>query len=244
MKLIVCKDYDEMSRQAAELIAAQVKLFPQSVLGLATGSTPLGTYRELIKLYNEDKLDFSEIETINLDEYVGLGPNHDQSYRYFMNKNFFDQINIDPDMTHVPNGICDKPEEEAERYECLAEYLGGIDLQLLGLGGNGHIGFNEPDTAFCGPCHVVNLKKETIEANARFFASEAEVPKQAITMGIKQIMKAKKIVMIVSGAQKAEALKATVVGPIVPSVPASILQLHSDVTIFADEEASSWIYDM
>lgn len=243
MKLLVCNDYQEMSKKAAALIAAQVKLFPESILGLATGSTPIGTYDELIRLYNTGEIDFSEIETVNLDEYVGLGPDHEQSYRHFMNEQLFNHINLDPEMTHVPNGLAANPEEEAENYEMMVECLGGIDLQVLGLGPNGHIGFNEPDSFFTPGTHVVDLSKETIDANSRFFSSRAEVPHQAITLGVKQIMQAGKVILLVSGEKKAKALKAAVTGPVTPDLPASILQLHPDCTVFADEAACEWIYD-
>lgn len=243
MYLSICRDYEEMSVRCAQLIAAQIRLEPASVLGLATGSTPVGCYKELIRLYNEEGLDFSEIETINLDEYVGLSPENDQSYRYFMNHNLFDHVNVDPQLTHVPDGLRDNPQESAEAYETQAEWIGPIDMQLLGLGPNGHIGFNEPDDHFSVATHVVELTETTREANKRFFSSIDEVPTHAITLGIGQIMKARKVILIANGEAKAEALVKALFGPVTPEVPASILQLHPDLTVFCDEAAASKIVE-
>lgn len=234
-------DYHDMSRKAANIISAQIIMKPDCVLGLATGSSPVGTYKQLIKWYEKGDLDFSKVTSINLDEYKGLSPDSDQSYRYFMNNNLFDHINIDKSRTFVPNGLESDARKACNDYNNIIANSGGIDLQLLGLGHNGHIGFNEPGEAFEKETHCVNLTESTIEANKRFFASEADVPRQAYTMGIKNIMQAKKILVIVSGESKAAILKEVLYGPITPAVPASILQLHNDVTIVADEAALSLI---
>ena len=210
---------------------------PNCILGLATGSSPIGTYKELIKRCDEGGLDFSQVKSVNLDEYKGLPRDNDQSYYYFMNHNLFDHINIDKANTHVPNGMEPDAAKECANYEELIKSLGGVDLQLLGLGHNGHIGFNEPDEEFDKLTHCVNLTESTIEANKRFFEKEEDVPRQAYTMGIKTIMRAKKILLIVSGADKADILYQSLCGPITPHVPASILQLHNDVTVVADEAA-------
>ena len=237
MKLICCKDYEDMSRKAAELFFAQVKLKPDSVLGLATGSTPIGLYDCLIAWHKAGELDFSEVRTVNLDEYVGLDGTSDQSYRYFMNEHLFDHVNIDKANTNVPDGKAADMAAEGARYEALVRSLGGIDMQLLGIGNNGHIGFNEPSDAFDKCTHEVKLTESTIQANARFFASMDEVPKTAISMGIGTIMQAKKIVLVANGPKKADIIYETCFGPITPRVPASALQLHPDVTILVDEEA-------
>ena len=259
MRIYKATDYNDMSRKAANIISAQIIMKPDCVLGLATGSSPVGTYKQLIEWYNKNDLDFSEVTSINLDEYKGLSPEDPQSYRYFMNTHLFDHVNIDPANTHLPNGIAEDPQEECIRYEnnrtfvpdglatdpekACAEYnaniikQGGIDLQLLGIGRNGHIGFNEPGTVFKKETHCVDLTESTIEANKRFFASEADVPRQAYSLGIKNIMQARKILVIVSGKDKADALYNAVHGEITPAVPASILQLHNDVTIVADADA-------
>ena len=237
MKLIHCKDYTEMSKKAAEIFAAQVILKPNCVLGLATGSTPVGTYKHLIEWYKAGILDFSQVKTVNLDEYVGLDVTSDQSYRYFMNDNLFDHINIDKANTNVPNGKAADIAAETDRYEALIKSLGGIDVQLLGIGNNGHIAFNEPHDSFDGRTHEVQLTESTIQANARFFSSMDEVPKRAISMGIGTIMQAKKIVLIANGPKKADIIYETCFGPITPNVPASALQLHPDATIIVDEEA-------
>ena len=239
MRLYRAKDYNDLSRKAANIISAQVIMKPNCVLGLATGSSPLGTYRQLIEWYKKGDLDFSEVKSVNLDEYKGLPKDNDQSYYYFMHQNFFKDININPENTHIPNGMEPDSEKECSRYNQVISDLGGIDLQLLGLGHNGHIGFNEPDTAFAKMTHCVDLAPSTIEANKRFFASADDVPRQAYTMGIKTIMQARKILLIVSGEDKAQILYDVLNGPITPHVPASILQLHSDVTVVADEAAMS-----
>lgn len=241
MKIIKATDYQSMSRKAANIISAQVILNPKSVLGLATGSTPLGVYRQLIEWYQKGDIDFSQVKSVNLDEYCDLAEDHSQSYHYYMRENFFNKINIRPENTHIPNGLADDIEAECERYDRLIGELGGIDLQLLGLGHNGHIGFNEPDESFDKTTHKVALKQTTIDANARFFNNKDEVPRFAITMGIKAIMQAKKILLVVNGKDKADILYRSLFGPISPAVPASILQLHPNVTVVADEQALSKI---
>ncbi len=237
MNIIKAEDYNQMSRMAANYIAAQVTLKPNCVLGLATGSSPIGTYQELIRRHQAGDLDFSKVTSINLDEYKGLSPENAQSYRYFMNTNFFDHINIDKACTYVPNGLEENAEKACADYDAIIENCGGTDLQLLGLGNNGHIGFNEPDEVFAKGTHCVDLAKSTIDANARFFDSMDEVPKQAYTMGIQSIMQAKKILVIVSGKGKANIVKEAFTGPVTPQVPASILQMHPDVTLIADKDA-------
>lgn len=237
MKLYRAKDYKDMSKIAANIIAAQVITKPDCVLGLATGSTPIGTYQQLIEKYNNGDLDFSAVKSANLDEYKGLTKDHDQSYYYFMNDNLFKHVNIDPANTNIPNGMEPDADAECARYEKVIAELGGVDLQLLGLGHNGHIGFNEPADSFDKITHCVDLTESTLEANKRFFASIDDVPKQAYTMGIGTIMKAKKVLLIVSGADKADILAKSLFGPVTPEVPASILQFHNDVIVVADEAA-------
>lgn len=237
MRIIKAKDYDDLSRKAANIISAQVLLKPDCVLGLATGSTPIGTYKQLIEWYEKGDLDFSAAKSVNLDEYRGLTRDNDQSYYYFMYNNLFKHININMENTNVPDGTEPDSEKECSRYENVIEAYGGVDLQLLGLGHNGHIGFNEPDKDFPRTTHCVDLTQSTIEANKRFFASVDNVPKQAYTMGIGTIMKARKILLVVSGADKAQILHDVLCGPVTPEVPASILQLHSDVIVVADEAA-------
>lgn len=228
-----------MSRKAANIISAQIILKPDCVLGLATGSTPIGTYQQLIARYQEGDLDFSQVRTANLDEYRGLTRDNDQSYYYFMYHNLFKEVNIDMANTNIPDGTNPDSAAEAARYDQVIRDLGGVDLQLLGMGHNGHIGFNEPGDAFDKGTHCVDLQPSTIEANKRFFASIDDVPKQAYTMGIQTIMSARKILLLVSGAEKAEILHKALCGPITPHVPASVLQLHNDVTVVADEAALS-----
>lgn len=239
MRIIKTKDYNEMSKKAAALIAAQVIEKPDCVLGLATGSSPIGTYDKLTELYEDGMLDFSAVHSVNLDEYRGLDHENDQSYYYFMHKNLFSRVNIDVNNTNVPNGMEPDAEKECTRYEALIDSLGGIDLQLLGLGHDGHIGFNEPADTFAKITNCVDLTEMTIEANKRFFASADDVPRQAYTMGIGTIMKARKIVVVVSGEDKAEIVAKAFAGEVDPQVPASILQFHPDVTIVADEAALS-----
>lgn len=239
MKVVVAKDYREICKLVSRIFAAQVTLKPDSVLGLATGSTPVGMYQELVQMYQEGRIDFSHVRTVNLDEYVGLSGDNDQSYRYFMNHNLFDHININKENTNVPNGTAADLQAECERYEQVVADMGGVDIQLLGIGNNGHIAFNEPCGEFPEKTHVVDLTQNTIEANARFFESMDDVPKKALTMGIGTIMKAKKIVLMANGPKKAQTIYDTVYGPITPEVPASVLRLHSDVTIFVDEQAGA-----
>lgn len=231
------KDYQDLSRRAASIIAAQIIIKPDCVLGLATGSSPVGLYQQLVLQYQNGDLDFSKVTSVNLDEYKGLGPDHDQSYRRFMDTNLFDHVNIDKTHTFVPNGLEEESSRACEEYNQKIESVGGVDLQLLGIGNNGHIGFNEPGEAFECDTHCVELTQSTIEANKRFFESEADVPRYAYTMGIRNIMQARKILLIASGRAKAQALKDALYGPVTPHVPASILQLHKDVAVVADEEA-------
>ncbi len=241
MQIIRTTDYDHMSRMAANIISAQVIMKPDCVLGLATGSTPIGTYEELVRRYENKDLDFSGVTSINLDEYKGLSPENDQSYRYFMNEHLFRHVNIRPECTYVPNGLEPDSDKECEAYNAIIAASGGIDLQLLGLGHNGHIGFNEPSDVFEKETHCVDLAQSTIDANSRFFASMDEVPRQAYTMGIGTIMKAAKVLVIVSGESKAQIVKDAFFGPCTPQVPASILQLHSNVVLVGDEAALSLI---
>ena len=235
MNFIKVENYDKLSAIAANIIASQVTLKPDCVLGLATGSSPLGTYAKLAEKYNAGELDFSKVTSVNLDEYVGLDGTNDQSYRYFMDNNLFCNINIDKAKTYVPNGCAEDLKAEGANYDAFIKSLGGIDLQLLGIGLDGHIGFNEPDASFIAETHEVELDESTIEANARFFASKADVPTKAITMGMMSIMQAKKILLIANGAKKKDILDKAFYGPITPEVPASILQLHPDVTVVYSE---------
>lgn len=237
MRLYQENGYDGMSRRTAGIIAAQLIAKPDCVLGLATGSTPVGAYQQLAAWHREGGLSFQEVTCVNLDEYKGLAPDHDQSYRYFMQHNLFDHVDVRPGFTNVPDGLAADPAAECLRYDTLIRDLGGIDLQLLGLGRNGHIGFNEPGDAFVRPTHVVDLTPSTIEANARFFANAGEVPRQALTMGIGAIMAARHVVVAVSGADKAQAVHDAFCGPVTPQVPASILQLHPHVTLVGDAPA-------
>ena len=237
MKIIRARDYDHMSRQAANIISAQVILKPDSVLGLATGSSPIGTYRQLIAWYLKGDIDFAQVRTVNLDEYVGLAPENEQSYSCFMRRNFFNFVNIYPANCYIPYGLNKNAEDECSRYDRIIQSLGGIDLQLLGLGPNGHIGFNEPDEFFTKGTHKVSLSEATIQANKRFFEKEEDVPRFAYTMGICDIMQAQRVVMVVSGEAKAPVVKQAFFGPVTPRCPASILQLHRDFTLVADEAA-------
>ena len=240
MKIIRAKDYYDMSRKAANIISAQVIMKPNCVLGLATGGTPVGAYAQLVDWYNKGDLDFSEVTTVNLDEYRGLPKEHPQSYWYFMNENLFSKVNIDLAKTNLPDGTNLDTAAECARYNGIIHKLGGIDLQLLGIGPNGHIGFNEPGEAFELETHCIDLAPTTIEANKRFFdGNEALVPKQAYTMGIKTIMQARKVLVVANGKAKAQAVKDAVTGPVTPACPGSILQLHPDCILVADEEALS-----
>ena len=241
MRIYKAKDYEEMSRKAAGIVSAQIIMKPECVLGLATGSTPVGLYKQLIEWYRNGDLDFSGVRTVNLDEYKGMSRENDQSYYYFMHQNLFDHVNIPAGNTHLPDGMEPDSEKECRRYEELIQSMGSVDLQLLGIGHNGHIGFNEPADAFDKLVHCVNLTQSTIEANKRFFASAEEVPRQAYTMGIQTIMRSKKILIIANGEGKADIVRDAFFGPITPMVPASVLQLHNDVTLVADEAALSKI---
>ena len=240
MKIIRTKDYADMSRKAANIISAQVIMKPDCVLGLATGGTPVGTYEKLVERYNEGDLDFSEVTSVNLDEYRGLPKEHPESYWSFMHRNLFDCVNIDPAKTNLPDGTNPDAADACAKYNAIIHSVGGINLQLLGLGLNGHIGFNEPGEAFELETHCVDLTQETIEANKRFFDGNVDlVPKQAYTMGIRTIMQARKVLMVVNGAGKAEIVKKAFFGPVTPEVPASILQMHPDFTLVGDEDALS-----
>ena len=239
MRIIETKDYNDMSKKAANILSAQVIMKPDCVLGLATGSTPIGTYEKLVEWYEKGDLDFSQVTSVNLDEYKGLDRKNDQSYYYFMHEHLFNHVNIKEENTNVPDGTQPDGEKECARYEELIRSLGGVDLQLLGLGHNGHIGFNEPGTPFDSQTHLVELDQSTIEANARFFDKIEDVPTQAISMGIKNILDAKSIILFAYGESKAEAIAGTVSGPVTENLPASSLQNHPDVTIIADAEALS-----
>lgn len=243
MRLIRAKDYRDASRKVANIISAQVILKPECVLGLATGSSPIGAYQQLIKWCDKGDVDFSQTKTVNLDEYVGLAADHDQSYSYFMHQNFFDHINIDPANTNLPNGLELDAAKECARYDKVIANLGGVDLQLLGIGANGHIGFNEPAEQFSTGTNRVDLTASTITANSRFFENESMVPRQAYTMGMLAIMQAQRIVMIATGANKAQAVYDAFCGPVTPHMPASILQLHPDFVLVADEEALALVGD-
>ncbi len=238
MRVYQSSDYKSMSRKAANIISAQIIVKPNCVLGLATGNTPLGAYKQLITWEHKGDLSFSLVSTVNLDEYVGLDANNNQSYNYFMNENLFSHVKIKKENTFIPDGLANNLQNECERYDNIIKNLGGIDLQLLGIGHNGHIGFNEPNVAFELGTHTVNLAKETIAANARFFNyDESKVPTKAITMGIKNIMHAKQVLVTVSGQDKADIILKAFKGPVTPAVPASILQLHPNLTIVGDKAA-------
>lgn len=238
MRIIVCENYEEVSKKAAQMILSQVTLKPNSVLGLATGSTPIGMYENLVNLNKNGDIDFSEVRTFNLDEYYNLPKDNDQSYHYFMYKHLFDHININPENIHIPNGMTDDVDAECERYDELIKETGGVDIQVLGIGNNAHIGFNEPTINFEKGTHLVELEDSTIEANSRFFDNIEDVPKKAITMGVGSIFKSRKIMLIATGENKAEAIYNTVYGKVVPEVPASILQFHSDIVLILDKEAA------
>ena len=239
MKVIVTKNYDEMSKKAAELMAEIIKNKPACVLGLATGDTPIGMYNELVAKYEAGEIDFSAVRSMNLDEYYPISPDNDQSSRHFMNKHLFDRVNIDKANTRVPDGTAENVREFCSAYEAHLDALGGTDVQVLGIGVDGHIGFNEPGTPFGSITHVVELHESTREANARFFESIDEVPPHAVTMGIKTVMNAKKIILIATGKAKAPIVKEFIQGPVTEEVPASVLQLHPNVEIFLDHEAAS-----
>lgn len=238
MELVKATDYTAMSRLAAARIAAQLMQKPASVLGLATGSTPIGLYQKLVEWNKNGDIDFSRVHTVNLDEYVSLGADHDQSYAYFMLSNLFSHVNINIKNTNLPNGLAADIDAECARYDALIESFGTIDMQLLGIGHNGHIGFNEPGSIVAGT-HRVKLTKSTISANSRLFASEDEVPRYALTMGMKHIMQAKRVLVVANGEGKAEVVKRAFFGEITPDVPASLLQLHPALTVVVDEAAAS-----
>ena len=238
MRIIVCENYEEVSKKAAQMILSQVTLKPNSVLGLATGSTPIGMYENLVDLNKKGDIDFSEVRTFNLDEYYNLPKENNQSYHYFMYQNLFNHININPANIHIPNGMTNNVDAECERYDELIKESGGIDIQVLGIGNNAHIGFNEPTINFEKGTHLVELDDSTIEANSRFFDNIEDVPKKAITMGVGSIFKSRKIMLIATGENKAEAIYNTVYGKVVPEVPASILQFHSDIVLILDKDAA------
>lgn len=239
MRIIIAKDYQDLSRKAAHIIAGQLIMKPDSVLGLATGSTPIGTYRVLKQMFQDGLISFSGVTTFNLDEYIGLEADSDQSYRYFMEQELFSAVDIQAEHIHIPSGVAEDITMECNAYEVAIRAAGGIDLQLLGIGRNGHIGFNEPDLKFEASTHLVKLDEDTIKVNSRFFDSEEEVPKMAISMGIKTIMHAKKIILLASGIEKAQTVYQMVYGDIHPELPASVLQIHPDVTVILDEAAAS-----
>lgn len=239
MRVIIAKNYEEMSKIAAKEIAKLLYVKPEAVLGLATGSTPEGVYKELIELNKQNRADFSKVTSYNLDEYKGLKGDHPQSYRYFMNVNLFDHVNIDKNKTHVPKGISEDYEKDCKEYDEAIENAGGIDLQLLGIGRNGHIGFNEPSDFLNLNTHVTDLTEDTIKVNSRFFEHIDEVPTQAITMGLGSIMKSKKIILLASGEKKAEIISKLVEEKISTRIPASMLQVHPNVLVIVDEEAAS-----
>ena len=239
MLLMIRKDYDAISKEGARIVAELVRKKPDCVLGFATGSSPLGMYQELIRMHREDGLDFSKVTTFNLDEYVGLPPGHEQSYHYFMWENLFKHINVDSRYVHIPHGMADDVEGHCDWYEEQIEFVGGIDLQILGIGGNGHIAFNEPGSSLGSMTRIKTLTEKTRQDNARFFDSMDQVPKYAITMGIGTIMDARKLLMLASGKGKANAIKNTVEGPISAMVPATIMQMHRHATLLTDEAAAS-----
>ena len=239
MKIIVTENYEEMSRVAAEQFADVLRNKPDCVLGLATGDTPIGMYQDLIAMYQEGTLDFSKATSVNLDEYYPITPDNDQSYRYFMNHQLFDHVNMDKARTFVPDGTAKDPDAFCRDYEAKIDALGGVDIQVLGIGRNGHIGFNEPADELIPYTHLTELTKSTIEANSRFFASEEDVPKHALTMGVESVFKARKVLLLVSGANKAEAVRAMLNGNLSTHCPASLLKLHPDVTLICDKAAYS-----
>lgn len=239
MLVIIKENYDEMSKEAAKQVAALVRKKPDCVIGFATGSTPLGLYKELIRMHKEEGLDFSKITTFNLDEYVGLPPEHPQSYHYFMWENLFNHINVNPSNVYIPMGMADDIDAFCEWYENKIKEVGGIDLQILGIGANGHIAFNEPGSSLGSRTRIKTLTEKTRQDNARFFSSMDEVPKYAITMGVGTIMEARRLLLLASGTSKAEAIRATVEGPIMAKYPATIVQLHRYATVIIDKDAAS-----
>ena len=239
MRTIVCENYEEISKEGAKIVASQLVVKPNSILGLATGSTPIGMYKKLIEMNKNGDIDFKDVKTYNLDEYYTIKKSNDQSYDYFMNEQLFSHINIDKNNTHLPNGEAPDAIEECKRYEKMLDEVGGVDLQVLGIGQNGHIAFNEPDESLIAVTHLTDLTENTIQANARFFESADDVPKQALTMGIGSILKAKKIIILANGANKADAVKELLNDEIKTSNPATLLKVHPDVTLICDKEAFS-----
>lgn len=237
MKIIVVENYEEMSERGAEIMAEVIKSNPRATLGLATGSTPIGLYKRLIEKNKNGEISFKEVKTVNLDEYVGINGENNQSYRYFMNNQLFDHIDIDKNNTHVPSGVAEETEKECERYTQIIRD-NPQDIQLLGLGSDGHIGFNEPGSHFDGHTHIAELEESTIKDNARLFDKIDDVPRSAITMGIADVMQAKSILLLANGANKAEAVKAMIQGEVTEACPASILQRHRNVTVIIDKEAA------
>lgn len=237
MRVILCENYDEISREAAKLISGQVALKPNSVLGLATGSTPIGLYERLAEMYKNGDIDFSNVVTFNLDEYYPISKKNDQSYHYFMQENLFSKININPENIHIPNGETKNPKKECADYESCIEEHGGIDLQILGIGRNGHIGFNEPSENLISVTHLTDLTEDTIEANSRFFKSAGDVPRQALTMGMTTILKSKKIILLASGKSKREVVSELLTPEINTAIPATVLKVHPDVILICDREA-------
>lgn len=238
MKFVVKNDYQDMSKYVADIVAQLIKQKPNAVLGLATGSTPIGLYEELVKKYKNSEISFKDIKTVNLDEYVGLSGDHDQSYRYFMNDKLFNHIDIDKNNTYIPNGLADDLHEESKRYDEIIDSLGGQDIQILGIGENGHIGFNEPSSKLEANTHVEDLVESTIQANSRFFDSIDDVPKTAISMGMGKIFQAKQIILLASGKNKAKIMKSLKDSIITPLIPATFLKLHPNITIVMDKEAN------
>jgi len=239
IKLIICKDKDAVAEKSAQIFAEEIRCNPAIVLGLATGSTPVDMYKKLIRLHKEEELDFINVVSFNLDEYLGLPPKHNQSYCYFMDSVFFNHINIDKSKTHVLNGVCSNPEVECKKFEDAISEAGGIDLQLLGIGANGHIAFNEPGSALDSRTRAVNLTQKTIEDNSRFFEKKSDVPYQALTMGIATILEGRKIVLLATGKSKAKAVGKAINGPVTSEVPASYLNYHPDCTLIVDTDAAS-----
>ena len=237
MRVILCDTYEELSKNAAKLVASQICLKPNCVLGLATGSTPIGMYEELVRLYKTGEIDFKEVITFNLDEYYPISPENPQSYHYYMSKYLFSKVNVDPTNVHILNGETADPNSECDKFDELIENCDGIDLQILGIGRNGHIGFNEPDDALNTSTHITDLTESTIEANARFFDSIESVPKQALTMGIATILKSRKIILLANGKEKRAAVSQLLTEEIDTEVPATMLKVHPDVVLICDREA-------
>ena len=242
MRIIVCENYEGVSKKAAQMILSQVTLKPNSVIGLATGSTPLGMYEKLVEMNKKGDIDFSQVKTFNLDEYYNLPRTSDQSYYYFMHKNLFNHINIDNKNINIPNGMSVDIEKECKKYDNAIEQAGGIDIQILGIGKNAHIGFNEPTINFETKTHLVELEESTIIANSRFFQTKEEVPQKAITMGVGSIFKSRKIILLASGDEKSDAIYNTVYGKVIPEVPSSILQFHNDIVLILDKKAAKRLH--